>query len=190
MRTPARRGPAAGRAESRERRWNVGIVTPGFEGRRRESAARLPPGQYLTGDFPVLSAGPTPRIALDQWEFVITTETGQARRWSWSDLQALPSETPTLDIHCVTKWSKLDTNWEGVSLDTLMSDVDTTADFALAHSYGGYHEPAARGPADGKAGSPTGTTASTCLPSTVDQPASWCHISTSGSRRSGSAGSS
>ena len=116
----------------------MGIVTPGFEGRRRESAARLPPGQYLTGDFPVLSAGPTPRIALDQWEFVITTETGQARRWSWSDLQALPSETPTLDIHCVTKWSKLDTNWEGVSLDTLMSDVDTTADFALAHSYGGY----------------------------------------------------
>jgi DMSO/TMAO reductase YedYZ molybdopterin-dependent catalytic subunit len=113
-------------------------VTPGFEGRPRESAARLPPGQYLTGDFPVLSAGPTPRIALDQWEFVITTETGQARRWSWSDLLALPSETPTLDIHCVTKWSKLDTNWEGVSLDTLMSDVETAADFALAHSYGGY----------------------------------------------------
>jgi DMSO/TMAO reductase YedYZ molybdopterin-dependent catalytic subunit len=117
---------------------NVGIVTPGFEGRRRESAARLPPGQYLTGDFPVLSAGPTPRIALDQWEFVITTETGQARRWSWSDLLALPSETPTVDIHCVTKWSKLDTNWNGVSLDTLMSDVETAADFALAHSYGGY----------------------------------------------------
>jgi DMSO/TMAO reductase YedYZ molybdopterin-dependent catalytic subunit len=116
----------------------VGIVTPGFEGRPRESAARLPPGQYLTGDFPVLSAGPTPRIALDQWEFVITTETGQARRWSWSDLLALPSETPTVDIHCVTKWSKLDTNWEGVSLDTLMSDVETAADFALAHSYGGY----------------------------------------------------
>jgi DMSO/TMAO reductase YedYZ molybdopterin-dependent catalytic subunit len=77
-------------------------------------------------------------VALDQWEFVITTETGQVHYWSWSDLMALPSETPTVDIHCVTKWSKLDTNWEGVSLDTLMRDVETAADFALAGSYGGY----------------------------------------------------
>src|SRR4029453_11569006 len=137
---PRRRAPDGLPAErrARERRLNVGIVTPGFEGRRRESAARLPPGQYLTGDFPVLSAGPTPRVALDQWEFVITTETGQFHHWSWSDLMALPSETPSVDIHCVTKWSKLDTNWEGASLDTLMRDVETAADFALAGSYGGY----------------------------------------------------
>lgn len=86
----------------------------------------------------MLSAGPTPRIPTDRWEFVITTETGQEYRWSWADLMALPSETPTVDIHCVTKWSKLGTIWQGVSLDTLFTEVDSAADFALVHSYGGY----------------------------------------------------
>jgi DMSO/TMAO reductase YedYZ molybdopterin-dependent catalytic subunit len=68
----------------------------------------------------------------------ITTESGQAHKWSWGQLLDLPSETVTVDIHCVTKWSKLGTTWEGVSLDTLMRDVETAAEFALAHSYGGY----------------------------------------------------
>lgn len=116
----------------------MGIFSPGFRGRRRAGGEQLPPGQYLTEDFPVLSAGPTPRVPLEQWEFVVTTETGQAVRWSWSDLLALPSETPTVDIHCVTKWSKLGTVWRGVSLDVLMAGVETAADFALVHSYGGY----------------------------------------------------
>jgi DMSO/TMAO reductase YedYZ molybdopterin-dependent catalytic subunit len=115
----------------------MGIVTPGFHGRPR-GGVKLPPGQYLTEDFPVLSAGPTPRIAHDRWEFVITSETGDSRRWSWNDLLALPAETLTADIHCVTKWSKLGTTWRGVSLDTLLADVGTSADFALVHSYGGY----------------------------------------------------
>ncbi|MGE5292430.1 MAG: sulfite oxidase-like oxidoreductase [Micromonosporaceae bacterium] len=115
----------------------MGIVSPGFHGRPR-TGVKLPPGQYLTEDFPVLSAGPTPRIPLERWEFVITTETGATRRWSWSDLLALPGETPTAGIHCVTKWSKLGTNWRGVSLDTLLAGVETSADFALARSYGGY----------------------------------------------------
>ena len=116
----------------------MGIFSPGFRGRRRAGGEQLPPGQYLTEDFPVLSAGPTPRVPLEQWEFVVTTETGQAVRWSWPDLLALPSETPTVDIHCVTKWSKLGTVWRGVSLDVLMAGVETAADFALVHSYGGY----------------------------------------------------
>ncbi len=116
----------------------MGIVSPGFQGRPRRGDTRLPPGQYLTEGFPVLSAGPTPRIPTDRWEFVITTETGQEYRWSWADLMALPSETPTVDIHCVTKWSKLGTIWQGVSLDTLFTEVDSAADFALVHSYGGY----------------------------------------------------
>lgn len=116
----------------------MGIFSPGFRGRRRAGGEQLPPGQYLTEDFPVLSAGPTPRVPLEQWEFVVTTETGQAVRWSWPDLLALPSETPTVDIHCVTKWSKLGTAWRGVSLDVLMAGVETAADFALVHSYGGY----------------------------------------------------
>jgi DMSO/TMAO reductase YedYZ molybdopterin-dependent catalytic subunit len=116
----------------------MGIVSPGFFGRRRAGQAKLPPGQYLTEDFPVLSAGPTPRIPLDRWEFVITTETGQEHRWSWPEMLALPSETPTVDLHCVTKWSKLGTTWQGVPLETFLAGVDTAADFALVHSYGGY----------------------------------------------------
>jgi DMSO/TMAO reductase YedYZ molybdopterin-dependent catalytic subunit len=114
------------------------IVTPGFRGRRRGGSDRLPPGQYLVEDFPVLSAGPTPRIPLDRWRFTVTTEAGIERAWDWPAFQALPRETPTVDIHCVTKWSKLDTTWEGVSLDTLLADVETAADFALVLSYGGY----------------------------------------------------
>jgi DMSO/TMAO reductase YedYZ molybdopterin-dependent catalytic subunit len=120
----------------------VGIVSPGFSGRRRPADTRLPPGQYLTEDFPVLSAGPTPRIPLDRWQFTVTTETGAERRWSWAELAELPGESPTVDIHCVTKWSKLRTTWSGVSLDAvlagLLEDEGTAADYALVHSYGGY----------------------------------------------------
>ncbi len=115
----------------------MAIFSPGFHG-RRNTDVQLPPGQYLTEDFPVLSAGPTPRVPLDQWQFVITNELGKKYEWSWAQLQALPQETPTADIHCVTRWSKLATSWQGVSLDTLMADVETTADYAMAHSYGGY----------------------------------------------------
>jgi DMSO/TMAO reductase YedYZ molybdopterin-dependent catalytic subunit len=115
----------------------VGITTRGFAGRGRRDA-NLPPGQYLTEDFPVLSAGPTPRVDPAQWEFVITTEAGQRHTWSWDELRALPTQTPTVDLHCVTKWSKLGTTWRGVSLDVLLADVESSADYALVHSYGGY----------------------------------------------------
>ena len=98
----------------------------------------LPPGQYLTEDFPVLSAGPTPRVPLDQWAFTVDTETGQRVSWTWQQLLELPSQPITADLHCVTKWSKLGTHWRGVDVDTLLADVDTAADFALVHSYGGY----------------------------------------------------
>ncbi|MBE1490163.1 DMSO/TMAO reductase YedYZ molybdopterin-dependent catalytic subunit [Plantactinospora soyae] len=116
----------------------MGIVSPGFQGRRRAAEPNLPPGQYLTEDFPVLSAGPTPRVSLTDWEFVLSTETGAESRWSWDEMWALPTETPMVDIHCVTHWSKLGTNWRGVSIDTLLDGVDTAADYALVHSYGGY----------------------------------------------------
>jgi DMSO/TMAO reductase YedYZ molybdopterin-dependent catalytic subunit len=116
----------------------MAIVNRGFEGRRVDSARRLPPGQHLTADFPVLQAGPTPRIDFGDWRFTITNEVGVAYEWSWAQLQQLPSETPMVDIHCVTTWSKLDTKWEGVSLDTLFEPVDTSAEFALIGSYGGY----------------------------------------------------
>ncbi|MGW2309002.1 molybdopterin-dependent oxidoreductase [Actinomadura luteofluorescens] len=116
----------------------MGIVSPGFHGRRRESAVQLPPGQYLTEDLPVLSAGPTPRIPEEEWELTVATETGGQYRWTWRELLDLPFETPHVDIHCVTKWSKLGTDWQGVSLDVLLEDVETAADFALVSSYGGY----------------------------------------------------
>ncbi|NIH79840.1 sulfite oxidase-like oxidoreductase [Amycolatopsis viridis] len=116
----------------------MGIVTPGFRGRARTADERLPPGQYLVEDFPVLSAGPTPRVRTENWRFTVTTETGRTHEWSWADLLALPSETPTVDIHCVTRWSKLGTSWRGVSLDTLLADVDTAADYVLAECHGGY----------------------------------------------------
>ena len=116
----------------------MGILSRGFSGRRRSSDENLPPGQYLTEDFPVLSAGPTPRVDLDEWELRVTTETGDVHRWDWAALQALPQDEPTVDLHCVTRWSKLATPWRGVSLDTLLADVETAADFMLIESYGGY----------------------------------------------------
>ena len=116
----------------------MGIVSPGFFGRGRRDDPALPPGQHLTEGFPVLSAGPTPRIAPDEWEFTITTETGQVHRWSWSEFLALPQDDVSRDIHCVTSWSKLGTSWRGVSLDTLFESVESDCDFTMAHSYGGY----------------------------------------------------
>jgi DMSO/TMAO reductase YedYZ molybdopterin-dependent catalytic subunit len=115
----------------------MGIVSPGFTGRRR-GGTDLPPGQYLTEDFPVLSAGPTPHILPEHWEFTITTETGDIHRWDWSAFTSLPTETVTKDLHCVTRWSKLGTEWTGVSLDILLADVETSADFVTVTSYGGY----------------------------------------------------
>jgi DMSO/TMAO reductase YedYZ molybdopterin-dependent catalytic subunit len=115
----------------------MGIVSPGFSGRRR-SASDLPPGQYLTEDFPVLSAGPTPRVDTEDWALTVTTETGARHAWDWPSFRALPTETPTVDLHCVTSWSKLATSWEGVSLDTLLADVETSADYVSVEAYGGY----------------------------------------------------
>ena len=115
----------------------MGIVSPGFSGHRR-TKEKLPPGQYLVHDFPVLSAGPTPRDGLRGWDFTITTESGQVHTWDWAAFQALPAEDITVDLHCVTKWSKLGTSWRGVSLDTLMADVTTAPEYAVARAVGDY----------------------------------------------------
>src|SRR4051812_45248471 len=116
----------------------MAIISRGFTGRRRSGGDDLPPGQYLVDDFPVLSAGPTPRVPLAEWELRITTEAGQEHRWDWPALRALPAEDATVDLHCVTRWSKLATRWRGVSLDTLLADVETAADYAFITSYGDY----------------------------------------------------
>ena len=118
----------------------MAIVNRGFKGRRTQAGAGLiPPGQYLVDDFPVLTAGPTPFTPLDTWDFTIVDEAGvQAARWTWDQFRALPAEDVTVDIHCVTKWSKLGTHWRGVSMDTLMESVETSAEYVVAFSDGGY----------------------------------------------------
>ncbi len=117
-------------------------VSRGFLGRRREgrhSGDRLPPGQYDVGDaFPVLSAGPTPRRDLATWDFRVEGAVEQPARWSWQEFQALPREEITVDVHCVTGWSKFDTSWSGVSVDSLLEGVKPTAGFVIAFSDGGY----------------------------------------------------
>jgi DMSO/TMAO reductase YedYZ molybdopterin-dependent catalytic subunit len=113
-------------------------VSRGFVGRRRPVAdpSRVPPGQYVTRDFPVLSAGPTPHTPLGDWSFAIDGAVDATASWTWDEFTALPSEEVTVDIHCVTKWSKLDTTWRGVPLDTLLESITTAAEYVTAD--GGY----------------------------------------------------
>jgi DMSO/TMAO reductase YedYZ molybdopterin-dependent catalytic subunit len=119
-----------------------GFISRGFRGRRRSQPrepSRLPPGQHETDDFPVLSAGPTPHTPLERWDFTIVGAVDQPRRWTWQEFRGLPHETVTVDIHCVTKWSKFDTTWEGVSVDTLLEQVgEYDAAYVIAHCDGGY----------------------------------------------------
>ncbi len=118
----------------------MSFITRGFKGRPRDRSVsdRLPPGQYLERGFPVLSTGPTPHTPLTDWTFSITGEVDDTKHWSWKEFRDLPSESITRDIHCVTKWSKLDTRWQGVSLDTLLEQVESAADYAMAFCDGGY----------------------------------------------------
>ena len=118
----------------------MSFISRGFQRRQAQAAPsdRVPPGQYVTRDFPVLSAGPTPRIGLDDWRLELVGEVDQPISWSWQKFTALPAEEITVDVHCVTKWSKLDMAWTGVPLDALLDGVETSAGFVVAHSYGGY----------------------------------------------------
>ena len=118
----------------------MNFISRAFQGRRRDRAAsdRIPPGQYVTQDFPVLSAGPTPRTPLTDWTFSLTGEVDKLKNWTWEEFRRLPSETITRDVHCVTGWSKLDTAWEGVSVDRLLEGVETSAEYVMAFSDGGY----------------------------------------------------
>jgi DMSO/TMAO reductase YedYZ molybdopterin-dependent catalytic subunit len=116
-------------------------VSRGFRHLQRAPAgqeARVPPGQYVTDGFPVLSAGPTPHTPLEQWTFAITQGGQTTKSWTWPEFQALPAETLTTDIHCVTRWSKLGTVWQGVSVDTLLGQVEHDASYVMAFSDGGY----------------------------------------------------
>ncbi|MCX8278030.1 MAG: sulfite oxidase-like oxidoreductase [Dehalococcoidia bacterium] len=117
------------------------MINNKFFGRRRSEPARsVPPGQYLEDGFPVLSAGPTPRVDTATWDFSIEISGAMIGTWSWDSLNALPQTDIHTDIHCVTKWSKQDTDWRGVTIDTLLEDagVDSPTGFVLADCDGGY----------------------------------------------------
>jgi DMSO/TMAO reductase YedYZ molybdopterin-dependent catalytic subunit len=118
------------------------LTTRGFFGRRpsAEDAVRLPPGQYKETGFPVLSAGPTPRITHDEWKFTLKVGPKPIKTWTWTEFNALPQTKMHKDIHCVTKWSKFDTNWAGVTIEDILDDAGLEAPtaYTLAHSFDGY----------------------------------------------------
>ena len=118
------------------------MTTRGFVGRRSapEIAERLPPGQYLESGFPVLSAGPTPHVRTDDWKFTLKEGPKPIAEWSWAEFNALPQSKATRDIHCVTKWTKLNTAWEGVLVDDILAaaGISPPTPYILAHSFDGY----------------------------------------------------
>ena len=105
-----------------------------------ESAGRVPPGQSLTHKFPVLTYGPTPRVSTEDWRLRVFGLVEAEREWDWPGFLALPMETQTVDIHCVTRWSKLDTTWTGVPFTELLKQAPPRpeADHVLIHCHGGY----------------------------------------------------
>jgi len=107
-----------------------------------KSVRRLPPGQVITDRFPVLHYGHIPPARLDEWDFKIWGEVEQPLRLSWGEFNRLPRTKLTLDLHCVTRWSKLDTYWEGVQVRTLMEAgllrLKPAARYAVQHAEYGY----------------------------------------------------
>jgi len=118
------------------------MVTRGFTGKQppNELAGRIPPGQHLVDDFPVLSAGPTPKVSLERWSFALKNGPRPIANWTWSEFNSFPKTKMTRDIHCVTSWSKLNMPWEGVLIDDILAEagIEPPTGFVLAHSYDGY----------------------------------------------------
>lgn len=102
--------------------------------------SRLPPGQYHTKRFPVLHAGSVPKVDLDDWDFVIDGLVAEPKRWSWPQVVAMPSAETVADIHCVTKWSKFDTRWEGVPVRDIWAQIDVApeATHVMVNAYHGF----------------------------------------------------
>ncbi len=104
------------------------------------AAGRTPPGQYLTGKFPVLHYGTVPPVDLATWTFRVFGLVDAPVSLTWEQLQALPRKREVVDIHCVTRWSKLDTAWEGVPIRAILdlAGVRPEATHAVAHCEQGY----------------------------------------------------
>ncbi|MFO7624007.1 MAG: sulfite oxidase-like oxidoreductase [Anaerolineales bacterium] len=109
---------------------------------RVRGEGRLPPGQSLTQKFPVLHYGPVPAFDPHTWDLHVYGEVEEEQRWTWQEFNQLPRTQITMDIHCVTRWSKFDTHWEGVSVRNLIEQgfikVRPTARFVLQHAEYGY----------------------------------------------------
>jgi len=109
---------------------------------RLEKEGRLPPGQSLTQKFPVLHYGPVPKFNPATWDFRVWGEVEQEVRWTWDKFLQLPRSRLSMDIHCVTRWSKFDTAWEGVSLRTLIEQglikLKPTARHVMQHAEYGF----------------------------------------------------
>ena len=116
------------------------MSTRGFFRRRSEAPdGRLPPGPVPRARLPVLSRRARRRARRSsEWTFSIVGEVDEERSWTWEEFQALPQETPTVDIHCVTTWSKFDTTWVGVSVDTLLDGIEPLGGYVTAFCDGGY----------------------------------------------------
>jgi DMSO/TMAO reductase YedYZ molybdopterin-dependent catalytic subunit len=103
---------------------------------------RLPPGQSLTQKFPVLHYGPVPPFDPSTWDLRVWGEVEEEIRWNWAEFNEFPKTKITMDIHCVTRWSKFDTDWEGVSLGTLVEEgiikLKSPAKFIIQHAEYGY----------------------------------------------------
>src|SRR4028118_660692 len=110
-----------------------------FKKPNEEQSDRVPPGQYLTKGFPVLTYGQTPQVSIETWQFKVW---GLAKEvtFSWADFMALPQQQFTADFHCVTRWSKLDVKWTGIKVTEFMKliEVDSKAIHVMEHCYGGY----------------------------------------------------
>ena len=118
-------------------------ISRGFRARKGPAGPvnRVPPGQHLVNDFPVLSAGPTPQKSLEGWSFALEHGASPLVAWTWGQFEALPQTTIKVDIHCVTTWSKLDTTWQGVTIDTLLEAAGLSEPpelYTMIHCEGGY----------------------------------------------------
>ena len=117
-------------------------ISRGFKSRHQiEENQKLRLPQCVTMDFPVLSAGPTPQIKLENWTFALQADASLLGKWSWEEFEAPPQSTKKVDIHCATKWPKLDSTWQGVTFDDLSEAVGLAkppAPYIMAHCDGGY----------------------------------------------------
>ena len=120
------------------------LITRGFKGRGQlegDLAGRIPPGQHLETGFPVLTAGPTPHTSKERWSLSMQVENNLLSTWNWAQFEDLPQTELRADIHCVTKWTKLDTRWRGVTIEDLLRAAGQEAPpaaFLIAHCDGGY----------------------------------------------------